>query len=75
MKDRAIIMSNSETLMSHALGQRVANLQFRLQRARITEREMKTFRKVAAIIEDDQGRIGGDDLIAASFVAGRPGGD
>lgn len=32
---------------------------------------MKTFQKVAAIMEDGQGRIHGDDLIAASFLAPR----
>ncbi|WP_442921048.1 hypothetical protein [Mesorhizobium sp. Cs1321R2N1] len=36
--------------------------------ARITEGEIKTFQKVAAVMEDGQGRIAGDDLIAASFV-------
>lgn len=29
---------------------------------------MKTFQKVAAVIEGGRGRIDGDDLIAASFV-------
>ncbi|WP_348643190.1 hypothetical protein [Mesorhizobium sp. B2-5-5] len=36
--------------------------------ARITKSEIKTFQKVAAVMEDGQGRIYGDDLIAASFV-------
>ncbi|WP_411966569.1 hypothetical protein [Mesorhizobium sp. ES1-3] len=36
--------------------------------ARITEGEIQTFQKVAAVMEDGQGRIDGDDLIAASFV-------
>ncbi|RWC32835.1 hypothetical protein [Mesorhizobium sp.] len=62
-------MSNRETTRSHALGMRVAEIKARMQEARITEGEMKTFQKVAAIMEDDEGRIEGDDLIAASFVA------
>ncbi|WP_214473358.1 hypothetical protein [Mesorhizobium sp. dw_380] len=61
-------MSNRETARSHALGMRVAELKTRMQEARITEGEIKTFQKVAAMMEDDQGRIDGDDLIAASFV-------
>jgi len=39
-----------------------------MQHAQITEGEMKTFQKVAAVIEGGRGRIDGDDLIAASFV-------
>lgn len=62
-------MSNSETPRSHALGMRVADLKAKMQEARITVGEMKTFQKVAAIMEGGQGRIGGDDLIAVSFVA------
>ncbi|TIW92256.1 MAG: hypothetical protein E5V59_17970 [Mesorhizobium sp.] len=62
-------MSNRETTRSHALGMRVAEIKARMQEARITEGEMKTFQKVAAILEGDEGRIEGDDLIAASFVA------
>ncbi|SDA98225.1 hypothetical protein SAMN02927914_06124 [Mesorhizobium qingshengii] len=62
-------MSNRETPRSHALGMRVADLKARMQEARITEGEMKTFQKVAAIMESGQGRIDGDDLIAVSFVA------
>jgi hypothetical protein len=61
-------MSNRKTGRSQALGMRVADLKARMQDARITESEMKTFQKVAAIMEDRQGRIEGDDLIAASFV-------
>lgn len=64
-----IIMSNRETARSHALGTRVTNLRTRMQKARISESEMKTFQKVAAIMADGQGGIDGDDLIAASFVA------
>lgn len=41
-----------------------------MQQARITMSEMKTFQKVAAMMEDGQGSIDGDDLIAASFVTG-----
>jgi hypothetical protein len=66
----SIIMSNRETARSHALGTRVADLKTRMQKARISESEMKTFQKVAAIMADGQGDIDGDDLIAASFVAG-----
>ncbi|WP_348643103.1 hypothetical protein [Mesorhizobium sp. B2-3-4] len=39
-----------------------------MREARITDGEIKTFQKVAAVMEDGQGRIDGDDLIAASFV-------
>jgi hypothetical protein len=53
---------------SQALGMRVADLKERMRDAQITENEMKIFQKVAAIMEDGQGRIDGDDLIAASFV-------
>jgi hypothetical protein len=66
----SMIMSNRETARSHALGTRVADLKTRMQKARISESEMKTFQKVAAIMADGQGDIDGDDLIAASFVAG-----
>ncbi|MER9301516.1 hypothetical protein NKJ06_08625 [Mesorhizobium sp. M0293] len=61
-------MSNRETEKSQALGVRVADLKARMQEAQITESEMKTFQKVAAIMKDHEGRIQGDDLIAASFV-------
>ncbi|QKD06611.1 hypothetical protein [Mesorhizobium loti] len=63
-------MSNRETARSHALGTRVADLKTRMQKARISESEMKTFQKVAATMADGQGGIDGDDLIAVSFVAG-----
>ena len=66
----SIIMSNRETERSHALGTRVADLKTRMQKARISESEMKTFQKVAAIMADGRGGIDGDDLIAASFVTG-----
>jgi hypothetical protein len=39
-----------------------------MQKARISESEIRTFQKVAAIMEDGRGGIDGDDLIAASFV-------
>jgi hypothetical protein len=68
MKRMTIIMSNPETARSHALGMRVADLKSKMEKAQITEGEMKTFHKVAAIMEDGQGRIESDDLIAASFV-------
>jgi len=64
----SIIMSNRETARSHALGTRVADLKTRMQKARISESEIRTFQKVAAIMEDGRGGIDGDDLIAASFV-------
>ena len=47
---------------------RVADLKVSMEEAQITESEMKAFQKVAAIMEDRQGRIESDDLIAASFV-------
>lgn len=62
-------MSNRETARSHALSTRVHDLRTKMQEARITEDEMKTFQRVAAMMEDGQGQIDGDDLIAASFVA------
>lgn len=65
-----VTMSNSEAARSDALGTRVAALEARMQQARITMSEMKTFQKVAAMMEDGQGSIDGDDLIAASFVTG-----
>lgn len=48
---------------------RVADLNKRMRDARITEGELNTFRKVAAVMEGGKGRIDADDLIAASFVA------
>ncbi|MBZ9795725.1 hypothetical protein [Mesorhizobium sp. ES1-4] len=62
-------MSNPETLTSPMLGMRISSLKTRMEHARITEGEMKTFQRVAAVIEGGRGRIDGDDLIAASFVA------
>ncbi|MFC3324477.1 hypothetical protein [Mesorhizobium cantuariense] len=58
-----------EAVTSPALGLRVADLQARMREARITDAEMKTFQKVAAIMEDRHGRIDSDDLVAASFLA------
>ncbi|WP_342587003.1 hypothetical protein [Mesorhizobium temperatum] len=47
---------------------RVTDLNKRMRGARITENELKIFRKVAAVMEGGKGRIDADDLIAASFV-------
>lgn len=65
-------MSNSEAVISDSLGTRVANLKTRMLDAQITTGEMKVFQKVLAVVECGQGRIDGDDLIAASFLAGLP---
>lgn len=63
-------MSKREIGTSRSLGMRVADLKARMRHARITEHEMKTFQKVAAIMGGGEGslRIDADDLIAASFV-------
>ena len=63
-------MSNREIGMSSALDRRIADLKARMQDARITEYEMKTFQKVASIMGGGEGslRLDADDLIAASFV-------
>ncbi|TPI29113.1 hypothetical protein FJ970_25935 [Mesorhizobium sp. B2-1-8] len=61
-------ISNRDNARSDALQLRVADLRSRMRDARITEGEIQTFQKVAAVMEDGQGRIDGDDLIAASFV-------
>jgi hypothetical protein len=68
-------MSKREVGTSHTLGIRVADLKARMRSAQITEHELKTFQKVAAIMGGGDGslRIDADDLIAASFVAGTPG--
>jgi len=63
-----VTMPNSEAARSDALGTRVADLKIRMQQARITMSEMKTFQRVAAMMEDGRGSIDGDDLIAASFL-------
>ncbi|TGQ52573.1 hypothetical protein EN836_19310 [Mesorhizobium sp. M1C.F.Ca.ET.193.01.1.1] len=64
-------MSKREIGTSRSLGMRVADLKARMQDARITEHEMKTFQKVAAIMGGGDGslRIDADDLIAASFLS------
>ncbi|WP_430981656.1 hypothetical protein [Mesorhizobium ciceri] len=46
----------------------MTEIKARMQEAQITEDEMKTFQKVAAIMEGREGRIEVDDLIAASFL-------
>ncbi|MET3590673.1 MULTISPECIES: hypothetical protein [Mesorhizobium] len=63
-------MSKREIGTSRSLGMRVADLKARMQDARITEHEIKTFQKVAAIMGGGEGslRIDADDLIAASFL-------
>ncbi|TPI67267.1 hypothetical protein FJ420_16370 [Mesorhizobium sp. B3-1-3] len=63
-------MSNREIGTSRLLGMRVADLRTRMRDASITEHEIKTFQKVAAIIGRGEGslRIDADDLIAASFL-------
>lgn len=63
-------MSNREIGTSHTLSLRVADLKARMRSARITEHEMKTFQKVAAVMGGGEGalRLHADDLIAASFV-------
>ncbi|MCV3209420.1 hypothetical protein OHD62_22890 [Mesorhizobium sp. YC-39] len=63
-------MSNREIGTSHTLNLRVANLKAKMRSADITEHEMKTFQKVAAIMGggEDSLRLNADDLIAASFV-------
>jgi len=63
-------MSKREIGTSRSLGMRVADLRTRMRDARITEHEMKTFQKVAAIMGGGEGslRIDADDLIAASFL-------
>jgi len=64
-------MSRREIGTSPALVMRVADLKARMRDASITEHEMRTFHKVAAIMGGADGslRIDADDLIAASFVA------
>ncbi|WP_210163692.1 hypothetical protein [Mesorhizobium loti] len=69
-------MSKREIGTSPALGRRIAELRARMQDAEISDHEMKTFHKVAAIMGAGDGslRLDADDLIAASFVveAGGP---
>ncbi|AZO00717.1 hypothetical protein EJ066_28450 [Mesorhizobium sp. M9A.F.Ca.ET.002.03.1.2] len=63
-------MSNREIGTSHTLSLRVADLKAKMRSTGITEHEMKTFQKVAAIMGGSEGslRLYADDLIAASFV-------
>ena len=63
-------MSKREIGTSPALGRRIAELKARMQDAEISDYEMKTFHKVAAIMGASDGslRLDADDLIAASFV-------
>ncbi|RUZ71187.1 hypothetical protein EN943_34500 [Mesorhizobium sp. M7A.F.Ca.US.006.01.1.1] len=61
-------MSNRETKRSHALSMRMTEIKARMEEAQITEDEMKTFQKGAAIMEGGEGLIAVDDLIAASFL-------
>ncbi|TJV05264.1 MAG: hypothetical protein E5Y12_09415 [Mesorhizobium sp.] len=61
-------MMNVEVETSQALEARLVDLQARVRAARITETEIRTFQKVAAIMDDGRGQIAGDDLIAASFL-------
>ncbi|MER8371843.1 hypothetical protein [Mesorhizobium sp. M1409] len=63
-------MSKREIGTSPSLGRRIAELRARMQDAEISDHEMKTFHKVAAIMGPGDGslRLDADDLIAASFV-------
>ena len=65
-------MSKREIGTSRSLGIRVADLRARdvTDDGGITEHEIKTFQKVAAIMGGGEGslRIDADDLIAASFL-------
>ncbi|ESX21033.1 hypothetical protein X765_31500 [Mesorhizobium sp. LSHC440B00] len=63
-------MSNREIGTSASLGRRIADLKARMRDASVTEHEMQTFQKVAAIMGGVEGslRLDADDLIAASFV-------
>ena len=69
-------MSNREIGISSALDRRIADLKARMQDARITEYELKTFQKVVSIMGGAEGslRLDADDLIAASFVVDALGG-
>ncbi|ESY66587.1 hypothetical protein NKH57_10230 [Mesorhizobium sp. M1050] len=63
-------MSKREIGTSPSLGRRIAELKARMRDAEISDHEMKTFHKVAAIMGPGDGslRLDADDLIAASFV-------
>jgi len=69
-------MSKREIGTSPALVRRIAELKARMHDAEISDHEMRTFHKVAAIMGAGDGslRLDADDLIAASFVveAGGP---
>lgn len=69
-------MSKREIGTSPALGRRIAELKTKMQNAQISDHEMKTFHKVAAIMGANEGslRLDADDLIAASFVVEAVGG-
>lgn len=62
-------VSNSEAIQSDLLGTRAADLEIRMRQDRMSE--MKIFQEVAAMMVAGRGSIDGDDLTAASFVAGR----
>ncbi|ESX09963.1 hypothetical protein NLY43_14055 [Mesorhizobium sp. C416B] len=59
-------MTNPELETTQALVARLADLQARMQAARLVGADVTTFRKVAAMIDDGRG----DELIAASFLVG-----
>ncbi|WP_348647111.1 hypothetical protein [Mesorhizobium sp. NZP2077] len=40
-----------------------------MREAKITHGDLRIFQKVAALMERNKGRIDGDDLIAAAFLA------
>ncbi|TIW61039.1 MAG: hypothetical protein E5V49_13120 [Mesorhizobium sp.] len=61
-------MMNLEEEKSQALVVRVTGLLARVRAARITDAELKTFQKVAAVMDNGRGEIAGDDLIAASYL-------
>nr|WP_095203441.1 hypothetical protein [Mesorhizobium carmichaelinearum] len=61
-------MPHREARNSGALASRVDDLRTRMLEANITDGEIETFQKVAAVLEAVHGRIEGDDLIAASFL-------
>ncbi|MER8913002.1 hypothetical protein NKI32_04100 [Mesorhizobium sp. M0761] len=63
-------MTNPELERTQALVARLADLQARMQAARLVGAEVTTVRKVAATIDDGRGQIAGNDLVAASFLVG-----
>ncbi|TRC93108.1 hypothetical protein FJV76_19165 [Mesorhizobium sp. WSM4303] len=62
-------MSYQKPGKSEELSARIADLKARMLEAKISGAEVHTFQRVAAIMENGLGRIDGDDLIAASFIA------